>query len=254
MQNLHPTDFPSSFGIEFKGRLLSWNPVVGCWGPGGTEENPQRCYYCYAHDAFRLFQDRGDPFRPKFWPERLDQIVSIKKPSVIYTCSWGDLFGDWIQDEWIEKIIKVANSNPQHLFQFITKNPKRLSQWNGYWSENCWICTTVTNQSDADERLPWLLRVDVAIRIVNHEPLLGEIDMRPFLHCDGGPSIQWALAGAMNGSRAPTKPLDRPLWIQSLIDQYRAAGVPLLIRDTLNWPERIQKFPKWNHHAELAAG
>ena len=31
----------------------TWNPVTGCYGPGGSAEKPRRCSYCYAHRMAR---------------------------------------------------------------------------------------------------------------------------------------------------------------------------------------------------------
>ncbi|OPX18919.1 MAG: hypothetical protein BZ151_12080 [Desulfobacca sp. 4484_104] len=35
----------------------------------------------------------------------------------------------------------------------------------------------------------------------------------------------------------------RPEWVQSLIDQGRAAGVPVFLKNNLNWPEKIEEWP-----------
>jgi protein gp37 len=222
----------------------TWNPVTGCWGPGGTAEKPNRCFYCYAEKVARRFGNvyagRGyipkgfDFFHPAFYPERLGQPAKVKKPSKIFVCSMADLFGDWVPEDWIYKVLATAAFNaPHHTFQFLTKNPKRLKDFNP-WPQNCWIGTTVTNQADADERLPWLLQVDASVRFVSHEPLTGSIDLlvchknREVLGAHHG--IDWAILGAMTGPGAVKSESE---WVQGLIDQYRAAGVPLFLKDNL---------------------
>ncbi len=234
----------------------TWNPVTGCWGPGGTAERPNRCSYCYAEKMMhRLFSMKGepdawgsdDPFQPTLWNDRLTQPRKVIKPAKIFVCSMGDLFGDWVAQEWIKKVLLETKINPQHIFQFLTKNPKRLKDFNP-WSPNCLVGTTVTNQADADERLPWLLQVDAPVRFVSHEPLLGEIDVKLHdyaischRHSVRAAFINWAIIGAMTGPGA-VKP--KPEWIQGLINQYRAAGVPLFLKDNLNWPEKIKEWPE----------
>jgi protein gp37 len=174
-----------------------------------------------------------------------------------------------VPDEWIHQVIEVAENCPQHIFQFLTKNPKRLSKFP--WANNCWVGTTVTNQADADERIPWLLKVQAPVRFVSHEPLLSAIDMK--LHLDHEkaldraadmmdlnnpgkafalglramyrPVLEWAIIGAMTGPGA-VKP--KPKWILGLIDQYRAAGVPIFLKDNLykeplGWTKKIQEWP-----------
>lgn len=249
----------------------TWNPVTGCWGPGGTAENPNRCPYCAAKKwACRLpyLNPAGydhlpdswfdDPFQPTFWPDRLDQPAKVKKPSRIFVCFMGDLFGDSVPWEWIDKIRETIWACPQHTFQFLTKNPKRLKDFN-IWPPNCWVGTTVTNQADADERLPWILQVEAPVRFVSHEPLLGAIDVRHVqtdmieidaLTGDHGVyrplmgrsnrKVNWAIIGSMTGPGA-VKP--DPYWVNGLFEQYRAAGIPVFLKDNLYLPEKIQEWP-----------
>jgi hypothetical protein len=53
--------------------------------------------------------------------------------------------------------------------------------------------------------------------------------------------ISWAILGAMTGPGA-VKPEKK--WIYSLIDQYQSAGVPMFLKDNLNWWRKIQEWPK----------
>jgi protein gp37 len=247
----------------------TWNPVTGCWGPGGTAEKPNRCRYCYAEKVARRFYhpltNRGY-FDPTLHLDRLSEPAKVKKPSKIFVCSMADLFGDEVPREWIEAVLnRIQRADySHHTYQFLTKNPKRLVEAvkrNGPFPGNAWVGTTVTNQADADERLPWLLQVDASVRFVSHEPLLSEIDLRQVICRDGdhlGPSlfnhgegtgIDWAIIGAMTGPRA-VKPEDE--WVSGLIHQYLSAGVPVFLKDNLGWPEKIQKWPEleMNHFAD----
>ncbi len=252
---------------------FTWNPLTGCWGPGGTAEKPNRCSYCYGVKIANRFHDRYpdiDPFAPTFYPDRLSEPGKAKKSSKIFVCSMADLFGDWVPGERIAQVRDVALLTPQHIFQFLTKNPKRLKDCNP-WPSNCWVGTTVTNQAD-DWRIVELLKVEAPVLFVSHEPLLGETDVTPYLpleHCPNckntgypwiecgnehsgydfrqkceclsQPYIDWAIIGAMTGPGA-VKP--RPEWVQGLVEQYRAAGVPVFLKDNLNWPEKIQEYPR----------
>ena len=254
----------------------SWNPVTGCWGPGGTAEKPNRCHYCYAQKVANRFYRRlpDDRFAPVFWnydyeplnlKNRLSEPALIKKPSKIFVSSMGDLFGDWVPRKWIEAVLAVVKKCPQHTFQFLTKNPRRYQEFNP-WPENCWLLTTITNQKDADERIPELLKNQAQVLGVSVEPMLGPIyyggrkgplpcyqpdkykTMKsecwhgPFIPAYGKPNIDWLIIGAMTG---PGSKAHQPKseWVQSLIDQGRAANVPVFLKDNLKWPEKIQEWP-----------
>lgn len=114
----------------------TWNPMVGCL---------HGCYYCYAkkiNDRFGYIEKWNEP---KFFPDRL-KIKFPDKPSKIFVGSMSDVMGNWIYSEWIEKIIEVAKANPKHIFQFLTKNPKRYKDF--VFPVNCWLGVTITSNKD----------------------------------------------------------------------------------------------------------
>jgi protein gp37 len=310
-----------------------------------------------------------EPFAPAFHPDRLSEPAKAKKSSKIFVCSMSDLLGDWVPWEWICEAGATAMSCPQHIFQFLTKNPKRLKDFNP-WPKNCWVGTTVTNQGDADERVSELFKADAPVRFVSCEPLLSKIDLRRWLYaseeqrgnglsscinghfgdrqprsdmassskngeplaggnksisvpeekgredgwslskdfdtisrgktgCFSPPScletfqrpnsqgddnqsqkrenpgefygkpgtgdlsaatatrrecpgmetqtgqqgaLSWIICGAMTGPGSQKHQPKRE-WVQSLIDQARAAGVPVFLKDNLHWPEQVQQWP-----------
>ncbi len=237
----------------------TWNPVTGCWGPGGTLEKPKRCAYCYARrmaGRFMAGEPEYDLFAPRFHAGRLHEPTKVKKPSQIFVGSIADLFGDWVPKNWIQSVLKAASFAPWHTYQFLTKNPQRLQEFNP-WPKNCWIGATITNQTDAEVRLPWLLRADARVRFVSHEPLLGAIDMRHawcmamvsqinlagYSERPTNGSIEWlhwAIIGAMTGPGAVEAD---PEWVYGLTAQYQQSGVPVFLKDNLKWPVKIQEFP-----------
>lgn len=242
----------------------TWNPVTGCWGPGGTAEKPKRCAYCYAVKVARRFicpyPGTNDSFYPYFHEDRLSQPAKVKKrsKSKIFVCSMADLLGDWVPREQIEQVIDAGPVRaPWHTYQFLTKNPRRLKDFNP-WPSNCWVGTTITNQADADERLPWLLEVDAPVLFVSHEPLLGKTHIWSHWLAENNPvpnpvppecqrrerGINWAIIGAMTGPGAVRPDLN---WTLDLIKQYQSAGIPVFCKDNLEMPvgmKRIQEYPR----------
>lgn len=232
----------------------TWNPVTGCWGPGGTADKPNRCSYCYAEKiAWRFYRHHSpavDLFEPRFHPERLSEPGRAKKPSRIFVCSMGDLFGDWVPQTWILNVRGEAILNPRHTFIFLTKNPKRYLEFGpDPWPENCWLGTTITNQSDANTRIPDLLKAQAKVLFVSAEPLLGGVDIwtwftpRSMCGSEKDRGVDWLIIGAMTGPGA-VKP--EPDWVQALIKQGVAASVPVFAKDNLNLPPhlKIQEFPQ----------
>lgn len=232
----------------------TWNPVTGCL---------HGCEYCYARRIANRFAPKekdnwddctqhgnglheirrknsnGGPFKYGFDPTlhsyRLLEPTRIKKPSKIFVVSMGDLFGDWVPDEWIDEVFKACERTPQHTYMFLTKNPYRYLQLHLReklpQSSNFWYGTTLTGQGE----LPFNC-LDFKQNFVSIEPLLGnELAKLPYTN------IQWVIIGAQTGPGAiPPK----HEWVQSLIDQCRAAGVPIFLKNNLNWPEKIQEFPE----------
>ena len=57
----------------------------------------------------------------------------------------GDMFGDWVPDIWIQKVLNLLSSkfNLKCKFLFLTKNPKRYSQYQKFFKENMMLGSTI---------------------------------------------------------------------------------------------------------------
>lgn len=215
-------------------------------------------------------------FAPTFHKYRLDEPAKIKQPQKIFVCSMADLFGDWVPDEWIERVFNVAMET-NHQYLFLTKNPKRynaaieyfaneergyaLSE--GYW-DNFWFGTTITSQEDI-YRIPDLLKFPEGHKFISIEPLLEPVDLTRIdlggntwinaltgdwkcYHPYGGVKtieksrqrIDWVIIGQQTNPDKPPK----DEWVQSIIDQCRAAGVPVFVKRPLYEKFPIQEWPE----------
>lgn len=116
---------------------------------------------------------------------------------------------------------------------------------------NVWLGTSVEDQAAADMRIPQLLRIPASVRFLSVEPLLGPVDLEPWLHCDGfcpkspepdgayhydqcpirsdgsGPKIDWVIVGGESGPNARPCNVE---WIRSIVRQSKAAGVPAFVK------------------------
>ena len=248
--NKTPIEWASVFG-EGTGR--SWNPITGCL-------HPCRDTYCYntmkstavlnrfgakritSVDGFKYVKDwrsleTGErhyahpgevyPFGydPTMYLHRLEEPEKVKKPCGIFVCDAADLFGDWVFSIWIDYVLDVIKTCPQHIFFLLTKNPKRYKEFEPY-PDNCWCGTTVTTEDDV-WRIDDVRDIKCGNRYVSFEPLLGEI-RNPDLQ-----GIDWMIIGAMTGRRkAGTVPASG--WVSHLEWWAGQNLVPVFEKDNLN--------------------
>jgi len=219
----------------------TWNPIVGCyhWADVCSVGN-----VCYARKQAKRHRQRCQlcyEFTPHMHPERLEEPYRVKKPSKIFVCSMGDLFGEWVPKYRIEEIIKVAEDNPQHIFQFLTKRPDRYEEFS--FPENCWLGTTVNEQFEVFRILHLTESNNKNIKFVSFEPLKGEIRM---LFPDPDHVVDWVIIGAQTNPYKPPK----PEWVRNLIQQARSIGAAVFLKDNLRWPVKIQEFPVLDEEAD----
>lgn len=105
---------------------------------------------------------------------------------------------------------------------------------------NVWVGVSIEDQRSADDRIPWLLQTPAAKRLVSIEPMLGPVDLEPWLafHDHNGEpyaprnEINWVICGGESGRHA--RPM-HPDWVRSVRDQCEAAGVPFFFKQWGEW-------------------
>ena len=165
----------------------TWNPVTGCL---------HDCKYCYARDIANHYpQAFPNGFKPTFIEERLSAPINTKIPisdddglKRVFVCSMADLFGEWVEREWIDKVIEACKKNSEWTYVFLTKNPKRLIDID--WPENAWVGMTVDNQERADVSKEHLIKLNnsparPSVIFISCEPLLSDVTFDGTLsNCD----------------------------------------------------------------------
>jgi protein gp37 len=157
---------------------------------------------------------------------------------MIFTVSMGDLFGAWVPIEWVHKVLNVVKDNSQHVFQFLTKNPRRYS-WFAF-PKNTWIGATLdgVNLANLYVAKSWLLRAKTpSVRFLSFEPLLKQPSV---FEPDDFEGIDWIIVGAQTNPYRPPK----PEWVERIIKPARELGIPIFLKNNLRWPEKIQEFPE----------
>ena len=207
----------------------TWNPVTGCL---------RNCDFCYARKLAetrlrgRFGYPEVEPFKPTFHPNRLSEPIRIKKPAKIFVVDMGDLFGEWVDSDWIGKIISVVRECPQHIFQFLTKNPKRY--WEFDFPQNCWLGTSVCN-SRAIENIEFMRGLKTPVKFISFEPLLSDM---PFVILI---DIDWIIIGAQTGRSARPPKFE---WVERLLNAADLYGIPVFMKNNLDYKFKRREFPR----------
>ena len=248
----------------------TWNPVTGCL---------HGCEYCYARGIATRFsaekkertfighcvniyknapKELENPvevhgrktaypfgFAPTLYRYKLDEPKQWKKPRTIFVCSMADLFGDWIPNEWIAEVFNACLRAPQHIYLFLTKNPKRYIDLMEHglipMEKNFWFgTTTVTPEME-------FFFCKTINTFVSVEPIMAPFENLGENHC----AVDWVIVGAETGRRKG-KVIPRKEWIMELSEKCKADGVPIFMKESLRsimGDDFKQEFP-WEVHDE----
>jgi protein gp37 len=152
-----------------------WNPVTGC------DKVSQGCKFCYAETIAQRFW-KGRSFSDvQMHEDRLLQPYKFNTGTKVFVNSMSDLFHKDVSFEFIKNVMKVIHDKPTVTFQILTKRPYRMVQFFEWLNNpnlaenfpNLWLGVSVEDQETANERIPYLLQVPVAVRFLSCEPLLG---------------------------------------------------------------------------------
>lgn len=261
----------------------TFNAWTGCTkvGPG--------CDGCYAEAwAKRSGTVRwgsGEPRRrttPANWrlPVKWNaQAAAEGRRFRVFCSSLADVFDNEVPPEWRVDLFALIRATPHLDWLLLTKRVGNVrpmlqavaSDLKGARTllDNVWLGITVVNQAEADRDIPKLLAVPARVRFLSIEPMLGPVDITPFLWgkheavdtiCQNCPrdvdcmcgyhtraelklsSVGWVICGGESGPKA--RPM-HPDWARSLRDQCAAAGVPFLFKQWGEWApdEHFTRLP-----------
>ena len=95
----------------------TWNPVTGC---------QHDCIYCWARrlalTKLRHTQRYREGFKSRINPEEFRKRF---KGGVVFVSDMGDLWGEWVPDDWIRRVLNHIKRFSDTWFLFLTKNPQR---------------------------------------------------------------------------------------------------------------------------------
>lgn len=248
----------------------TWNPIVGC-----SKVSPG-CRNCYAERMARRLKAMGRPEYQSVVDEhgwtgtihyafhdnnRIAQPRHWKKPRRIFVCSMGDLFHESVAAEAILRVYATMEYASHHTYQVLTKRPQRMLRWHqrykaerGRWftehNPHIWHGISAENQAALARRMPALLETPLPIRFVSLEPLLGPINLKPYLWKEAGPhwpgtnppsGLHWVIVSAESGPGA--RPMKED-WVRSIRDQCIEAGIPFFYKQNVLTQTRRISLPE----------
>ena len=231
----------------------TWNPVSGCL---------HTCEYCYARAIANRFGGCDDApdgktdqriitlterkkvtrkngktinaaypygFTPTLHEYRLSDPLKKGFGETIFVCSTADLFGEWVPDEWIEKVFDACKAAWGHRYLFLTKNPSRYLKLAEAGKlpkgDSFWYGSTTTSPEDK------FFFSDSYNTFVSVEPILA-----PFKESEGNleavKKIDWAIFGAETGNRKNLVVPKRD-WIEDYVRLMQEVGKPVFMKDSL---------------------
>lgn len=172
----------------------------------------------------------------------------------------ADLFHQDVSNEIIDGVMAVVSMAGHHDFLVLTKRPGRMrsyfddinvtfriqkaidsivvnSEYLGKEMrslDNIWLGVTVEH-SDYLWRIDELLKIPAAVRFVSVEPMLSEIDLRPYLN-----QLDWVVCGCETG---PNRRKTDLIAIMDLQNQCVLAKVPFFLKQA-EVDGKIVKMPR----------
>jgi protein gp37 len=220
----------------------------------------------YRYDV----DDFADPFYPRFWEERLSQLIGHAttkqvdgvlaaqpaKGKGIFVCDMSDLFGIGIPEEWTRKALRVIEHTSYNRYYLLTKQAARLPQFSPF-PDNAWVGVTATNQESYYDGVSNIAKIEARVKFVSFEPLLEQInggECAEERRLDSIDEFDWVIIGACTGSLGDMRALRArypaleirdnktftkfvavppPAWVREIITAADAANIPVFIKDNI---------------------
>ncbi len=214
------------------------------WGCQKVSEGCRGCYALsiarrYGHDVWGPGKPRrtfGEDYwkRPYAWNHEAERSGHRRS---VFCSSMADVFEEHqMVTQERSKLWSLIEQTPALNWLLLTKRPQHIlamAPWGQRWPDNVWVGTSVENQARAEERVPILLEVPAVCRFLSCEPLLGPVDLSPWLA-----GLDWVIVGGESGAQA--RPMDAA-WARGLRDQCQEAHVPYF-------------FKQWGGHTHNSGG
>jgi len=210
--------------------------------------------------------------------KHMDDPIRWQKPRRVFVNSMSDLFHEDLEDRHIRQIFEVMLQAPRHTYQILTKRHLIMNEFVKEWLDDAcwpqsgcpvgdkvpghiWLGVSVEDQKAADLRIYPLLDTPATVRFLSVEPMIGPVDIRPFLKDGHDCGIHWVIIGGESGNGA--RPMQEA-WVRDLVEQCKGARVAIFVKqmgtvwakenegssykgeNMSEWPKdlRIQEYPE----------
>jgi len=202
---------------------MTWNPTTGC------DKISAGCKFCYAEVMSRRLKAMGvEKYKDNFKITKHENELGIpytwKSSKIVFVNSMSDLFHKKIPIEFIQKVFRVMNENPQHVFQVLTKRADLLLAYDKAkmfkWTHNIWMGVSVEDER-VKARIDFLRKTKAKTKFLSLEPLIGPL---PKINLK---KMDWVIVGGESG-RNP-RPMN-PEWVLDIQEQCEEAGVAFFFK------------------------
>jgi len=198
----------------------------------------------------------NDPFYPRFWPDRLQELVKrnhakhIKDQRGIFVCDMSDLFGIGVPGDWTVRVLDAIRQNviyPGDRFYILTKQYYTMTKYSSF-PENCVVGMTATKLKYLKLALEHMKNIQAKVKFLSLEPLLedmsdwtpGGFSQSAFAEALNDSGVNWVITGCQ------TKPLKLPpsalhatlgsvpIALKHVLASCSQAGVPVLVKPPLS--------------------
>lgn len=210
----------------------TWNPITGCTKVSAG------CKNCYAETIAKRFWGDRKFTDVQFHEDRLNEPIKRKKPTKYFVNSMGDLFHEEIEFSKIDKVVEVMYNCRHHIFQILTKRPKRMKLFFDEYEycpkgilNNMWFGVSVENQETANERQKLLEETKVINKWVSYEPALAEVNWT------GWEFINWIVVGGESGQKKRPHNVE---WFRKTRDWAKKNNIPFFMKQL----DKITQIPE----------